>query len=580
MKINSLKLKKLLAVSALISITALSLVFLGCPPSSTDGGHTPEDTASSSPENFTPALTTTAGEVKLTWDAPTDRGYFAGAAATAISYKVYSSSSDISDVTGLTPVYTGADLSFTFSGTAGESYYFAITANNGGADSPLSKTGQFELVLQLHLDPNGGSGGVATTNYDSVVTTAIPAPTGITKTGSTLAAWNTAADSSGTYYNLQGAITLTADLTLYAVWSTNDLAYTLINADAQYSVTGGTVPDTATYIEVPGYWQGKKVTQVGNDAFKNYYDLMDIKLPSTITSIGNNAFDSCHKLALSSLPNGITSIGQRAFSGCTELVLTSLPDGITSISERAFSSTSKLALTSLPDGITSIGKSAFYGCSKLALSSLPDGITSIGEYAFQRCYEIALSNLPDGITSIGKWAFAECSKLTLTSLPSGLKRLEERVFYYSQEINFASLPNGLEYIGGWAFDTTKSSFTTLPGTVKTLANQALSDTVMTSMTIPASVTSIGTSLFFDNEVITEVTLEGEYGTLNNIFGTGDTGKLATVNITNDTSPATLNGDVFPSTVTSIKVPASAVTDYQNAWGTTLGAGVTISAYSP
>ncbi|OQX29683.1 MAG: hypothetical protein B0D92_02455 [Spirochaeta sp. LUC14_002_19_P3] len=347
----------------------------------------------------------------------------------------------------------------------------------GCAPAPLS---------QLHLDPNGGSGAVETTAFSTGVAVAIPVPTGITKTGSILAAWNTAADGSGTYYDLTEEVTLTADLTLYAMWSTDGLEYSLINSDTEYSVKKGSA--TATEIEVSGYWMGKKVTEVEHSAFKDYNALTDIKLPPTITLIQAHAF-----------------------SGCANLALTSLPDGIETIRSSAFFNAKKITLTSLPSGLTQLDLAVFYGCSG---------------------------------------------------------------------VNLTSLPSGLEHIAGSALSGTKSSFTTLPGTVTTLVTQALGGTAMASMTIPASVTSIGSQLFNNNDVITEVTLEGDYSELTDTFKTDSAnGKLATVNITNDTTPATLVGDVFPSTVTSIKVPSSAVDTYKTATGWTGYAGI-ISAYSP
>ncbi|OQX28902.1 MAG: hypothetical protein B0D92_06505 [Spirochaeta sp. LUC14_002_19_P3] len=122
------------------------VIVVGCGESSI------ADKASGSPENFTAALSTlisTTREVKLTWSAPPDMGYFGGVAATVITYKVYSSSREISDTAGLTPVYTGTDLNCTASFTWGGSYYFVITANNGGADSSLAKTSLDETVLDF-----------------------------------------------------------------------------------------------------------------------------------------------------------------------------------------------------------------------------------------------------------------------------------------------------------------------------------------------------------------------------------------------------------------------------------------------
>ncbi len=208
----------------------------------------------------------------------------------------------------------------------------------------------------------------------------------------------------------------------------NDLDYTLIKDDTEYSVSGTRIPSGKLVIGIPEYYEGKRVTAISPGTFQGFSSLVDIHLPDGITSIGANAFDGCTNLALTSLPAELTSIGDDAFNGCTNLALTSLPAELTSIGDDAFNGCTSLALTSLPAGLTSIEERAFKGCTSLALTSLPDGISSIKKGAFNGCTSLALESLPAGLTSIGDYAFNGCENLALTSLPNGLKSIGNYAF--------------------------------------------------------------------------------------------------------------------------------------------------------
>ena len=292
---------------------------------------------------------------------------------------------------------------------------------------------------------------------------------------------------------------------------TDGLAFALINSDAEYSVAKGTVSNTATAIAVPAYYEGKKVTEVAPEAFRDFAILVSIQLPGELKTIGNYAFSGCSSLALTSLPAGVTSIEQYAFSNCNKLALTSLPTGLTTIEKAAFQNCSSLVLSSLPAGVTSIGQYAFYNCSNLALTSLPAGVTSIGQYAFSGCSKLALTSLPAGLTSIEDSVFSSCGKLaltslpagvtsigrsafrgsslTLTSLPDGITSIESFAFQYCGKLALTSLPDGLTSIGQFAFDgCSKLALTSLPAGLEHIQKGAFrSCTALTEITIDRSI---------------------------------------------------------------------------------------------
>ena len=67
---------------------------------------------------------------------------------------------------------------------------------------------------------NGGSGSDVSNAYDyaSQVVTLDEDDSGFSKSGYSIASWNTKADGSGKTYLLNQSITLWNDLTLYAIW--------------------------------------------------------------------------------------------------------------------------------------------------------------------------------------------------------------------------------------------------------------------------------------------------------------------------------------------------------------------------
>ena len=82
-------------------------------------------------------------------------------------------------------------------------------------------------------------------------------------------------------------------------------ADTLTYGDYNYTVNSDNTVTIAKYVGlstktvIPSEIGGKKVTSIGNYAFRNCTGLTSITIPNSVTSIGNYAFDSC---------TGLTSI--------------------------------------------------------------------------------------------------------------------------------------------------------------------------------------------------------------------------------------------------------------------------------
>ena len=270
------------------------------------------------------------------------------------------------------------------------------------------------------------------------------------------------------------------------------------------------VGNSATYV-IPSEIDGKRVTQIGYDAFNDCTELTSITISDGVTCIGNSAFSYCALLETVTIPNSVTHIYPRAFYDCTSLKEVTIPASVTSIGNEAFgyyyvrdSSETKKAdgfkinyikntaghlyaasngftdeaclITELQDDgtvkiskyigndtvfeipaeidgkkVTRIGYNAFQKRTSLTSITIPDGVTDIEQYAFEGCTSLSDITLPDSLTSIGLSAFESCTALTDIALPDSLTYIDGFAFANCTSLKTVTVPASVTFIGGWAF---------------------------------------------------------------------------------------------------------------------------------
>ena len=139
-----------------------------------------------------------------------------------------------------------------------------------------------------------------------------------------------------------------------------------------------------------------KNTVIIDEAFKGYYNLDSLYLPSRLEYIPYMAVADCKMLKSIAIPATVEEIDHSAFENCRSLNSVIFEGETTSLSR--------------------IGNWAFYNCHLLNHITIPEGVTEIGDCAFYGCTYLADMTLPSTIYEIGDNGFALCSKLQKISV--------------------------------------------------------------------------------------------------------------------------------------------------------------------
>ena len=296
------------------------------------------------------------------------------------------------------------------------------------------------------------------------------------------------------------------------IWKTSD------NEDGTVTIIG--YSGNASILNIPEIIDGKTVTAIGKDAFKNKSEIRMVNIPDTVMSIGGYAFQNCTSLKLAVLPDTITSISGHAFYNCTALESINIPGQLERVGGVSvptvyapFGNCNNLTNITFGDGITSIPAHLFEYCTGLVNISIPDTVTEIGGYAFQNCTSLKLAVLPDTITSISGHAFYNCTALESINIPGQLERVGgvSVPTVYAPFGNCNNLTNitfgdGITSIPAYLFeDGAGPASLEIPETVTSIGENSFKGSGITTVHIPDRVIVIGKNAFY-NSRLTNITI--------------------------------------------------------------------------
>ena len=241
-----------------------------------------------------------------------------------------------------------------------------------------------------------------------------------------------------------------------------------------------------TYI-IPSEIDGKKVTEIGEQAFRNNTALTNVTIPDTVTRIGRLTFCGCKALTSIKIPDSVIEIEDFAFEECDSLKNVSIPASVTSIGMCAFGYTydeginrkkvdgftleyvkntaghlyaalndftdeSYFVTEELEDGTLSISR--YY--AKDETYTIPPEIngkkvTQIKQYAFARNKYLKSIVISENVKEIGQHAFSGCTALTDVSIPDSVTKIDARAFVNCTSILNVCVPASVTFIGEQAF---------------------------------------------------------------------------------------------------------------------------------
>jgi len=181
----------------------------------------------------------------------------------------------------------------------------------------------------------------------------------------------------------------------------------------------------AVRVTVPDKIDGKTVSAIGEEAFKDCKCLISVTLPERdlfdfdsagLTEIGEYAFSGCVSLTEIEIPESVSGIGRGAFHSCRSLIKATLP---VPIYLAPYTFAECVALRSLSP-IGTVSEGLFSGCSSLERITLSEFCREIDEDAFEHCVSLCDVTLPKSVKRVGALAFRGCQKLhKVTFLESG-----------------------------------------------------------------------------------------------------------------------------------------------------------------
>ena len=243
---------------------------------------------------------------------------------------------------------------------------------------------------------------------------------------------------------------------------------------------------TVTEVEIPSVIDGKTITMVEVDGFKDCVNLKSIKIPDTVTVIEDYAFYQCSSLEEVNIPQSVKNIGFQAFYGCASLKEMKIPAATDNIEAFAFEGCSSLPAVEIseqnpayksengiffdkegkilylypsamqgtsytvPEGCEEIYDRAFIGNPYLEHVEMR-GISKLGEDAFYYCTSLKAATVPEGIDVLKGSVFGNCTSLQNVYLPSSLTEIGDSCFYNCLGLSVCEVPESVRKIGKYAF---------------------------------------------------------------------------------------------------------------------------------
>ena len=240
------------------------------------------------------------------------------------------------------------------------------------------------------------------------------------------------------------------------------------DSEGNATITG--YKGSASSLAIPSVIDGYKVTKIGNEAFKNNKNVVNVTIPNGVTNINWGSFENCERLKSVIIPDSVVEIGGRAFLDCINLENFRLPPHLTCLWQDIIKGTKVRSITVPKTLERAVNYGPFAGAEYLTEVNFEYGTANIVYYLCRGIPNIERIEIPDTVTVISDSAFKDCEKLKEVIIPDSVVEIKGSAFENCKSLENFKMPQYLTCLWDNIIKGTRVKSVTVPKTLERTVN--------------------------------------------------------------------------------------------------------------
>lgn len=247
---------------------------------------------------------------------------------------------------------------------------------------------------------------------------------------------------------------------------------------------------------------------INDDFFMNLSNLLQVDTPNVL-NVGENAFNNCTNLLNVSFSKKLETIGEKSFNNCSNLININFAKNLQVIPTESFRNCTSLQEISFYNQNLEIYNGAFYNCTNIKIANI-SYLNNLNDYAFGYCTALKYINISNfNIENISENAFINTNTNILNFVFNDEAKhsnfINKFTNFANNSIIFKVQNNILTKFEGNIKNLNIADFKFF-GVVNSLGNNLFKDnSILNTITIPSNVKNIGYSFISNCENLISIT---------------------------------------------------------------------------